>query len=385
MADSEASKVCLVSFGASNRKISWNITLPDATLSDYDNIKIEFKKVFHDLVKAEEEVVFQKWDKDFEEWVDIDPLDSIENKSKLKAVCVRNEQRSSSKSVESEVKLAMKETSQATLPFSKQRTIGQNGKLGPCLPIRSAEEEAKSPSVTEIPVNVERLREDSKLFGKKATSDVCLSEWQIKMNEAAFALCMRTPSLTLKRGELLGKAREKVDSDGFNYKKGRSRSKKFGAASKEDSNVKRPKLDSGERRSLKEETKESIKEQSEKLGMLEREKCKLVNMNQFGAASLILDRISSARKEKGQLAKKLAALEQKESKAIKRKLTLQGERGKKTAKKSDEEQAAEKNDNSIEKYLNPKETQENCKNAIGEETENETTVQEKKEKEGHFL
>jgi len=78
-------------------------------------------------------------------------------------------------------------------------------------------------------------------------------------------------------------------------------------------------------------------------------------------------------------------LEQKESKAIKRKLTLQGERGKKTAKKSDEEQAAEKNDNSIEKYLKPKETQENSKNAIGEETENETTVQEEKEKEGHFL
>lgn len=129
MADSEASKVCLVSFGASNRKISWNISLPDATLSDYDNIKIEFKKVFDDLVTAEEKVVFQKWDKDFEEWVDIDPLDSIENKSKLRAVCVRNEQRSSGKSEESEVKHTIKETGQATLPFSKQRTIGQNGKL----------------------------------------------------------------------------------------------------------------------------------------------------------------------------------------------------------------------------------------------------------------
>ena len=64
--------------------------------------------------------------------------------------------------------------------------------------------------------------------------------------------------------------------------------------------------------------------------MLEREKCKLVNMNQFGAASHILDRISSARKEKGQLVKKLAALEQ-------------------------------KNDNSIVKYLNPKETRKRVK------------------------
>lgn len=64
--------------------------------------------------------------------------------------------------------------------------------------------------------------------------------------------------------------------------------------------------------------------------MLEREKCKLVNMNIFGAASHILDRISSARKEKGQLVKKLAALEQ-------------------------------KNDNSIVKYLNPKETRKRVK------------------------
>ena len=53
-------------------------------------------------------------------------------------------------------------------------------------------------------------------------------------------------------------------------------------------------------------------------------------MNIFGAASHILDRISSARKEKGQLVKKLAALEQ-------------------------------KNDNSIVKHLNPKETRKRVK------------------------
>ena len=69
---------------------------------------------------------------------------------------------------------------------------------------------------------------------------------------------------------------------------------------------------------------------------------------------------------------------------MKRTLALQRERRKKTAKKSDEEHAAEKNDNSIEKYLKPKETQENSENAIEEETEkqNETTVQGEKD---HFL
>ena len=79
-------------------------------------------------------------------------------------------------------------------------------------------------------------------------------------------------------------------------------------------------------------------------------------------------------------------MEQKESKAIKRKLALQGETGKKTAKTADEEHAVKKNDNSIVKYLNHKETQEKSENAIGEETEkqNETTVQEEKEKKDHF-
>lgn len=46
-----------------------------------------------------------------------------------------------------------------------------------------------------------------------------------------------------------------------------------------------------------------------------------------------------------------------------------------------------KNDNSIVKYLNPKETQEKRENTIGEETEkqNETTVQDEKEKKDHFF
>lgn len=95
-----------------------------------------------------------------------------------------------------------------------------------------------------------KLREESKLFGKKATRGDGLSEWQKKMNDAAFALCMGTLSLTLNRGELLEKATEKVDNDGFNYKKGKSRSKTFRAASTGDSKVKRAKLDSDERRIL---------------------------------------------------------------------------------------------------------------------------------------
>ena len=81
--------------------------------------------------------------------------------------------------------------------------------------------------------------------------------------------------------------------------------------------------------------------------MLERGKCKLVNMNQFGAASYIQDRISSARKEKAQLVKKLEALEQKESIGNKKETHITGRNRKEIAKTADEEHAVKKNDNSI--------------------------------------
>ena len=96
------------------------------------------------------------------------------------------------------------------MPFSKQRTIEQNGKLGPCVLIKSAEEEAKSHHVTEIQVNVERFKEETKLFGKNSTNDDGLSEWQKKMNKAAFVLYMGTPSLTLNRGNFWKKPEKKL-------------------------------------------------------------------------------------------------------------------------------------------------------------------------------
>ncbi len=45
----------------------------------------EFKKVFADLVPLKENIVFQKWDQDFEDWVDINLYQSVESMSKLKA------------------------------------------------------------------------------------------------------------------------------------------------------------------------------------------------------------------------------------------------------------------------------------------------------------
>jgi hypothetical protein len=382
MTEDQTSKVCLVSFGTNKRKISWKTNVNELSVPDYDNINREFKKVFADLVPLEENIVFQKWDQDFEDWVDINPHQSVENMSKLKAFCQQQQQGGelgNKKPAEHELERGdvMKKTGHETSHLSAQRTIGKDGKLGPRVSIQSEEEE-RTKNVVKVGVNVDDLKADSKLFGQKSKNDDDLTTWQKKMNESALLLCMENPSLTLKRGELLEKAREKVDNDSFVYKKGKSRSKKYGAASMEENKAKRPKLEANERRTLIEETKFSINEQNEKLAMLEREKCKLVNMKQFGSASVILDRISSARKEKGQLSKKLGALEQKEAKSIKRKLALT-EREKDTGQKGNKKMpGCENKGNLMDKYLKPQTAVDNnVQEEIQVVEENNQSVREK--------
>lgn len=102
----------------------------------------------------------------------------------------------------------MKELGQVTLHSTYQRTIGKDGKLGPCVSLQSEAEERKC-NVAQMPVNVDILRAESKLYGRKSTNDNDLTAWQTK-----------------------------------------SRSKKYGTSSEEVKNVKRPKLEANERRDL---------------------------------------------------------------------------------------------------------------------------------------
>ena len=55
------------------------------------------------------------------------------------------------------------------------------------------------------------------------------------MNDAAFNLCLENPSLINCKGELVKLARAKLDSDGYNYAKNKSRSAVFGTAKEESS------------------------------------------------------------------------------------------------------------------------------------------------------
>ena len=76
------------------------------------------------------------------------------------------------------------------------------------------------------------------------------------MNAAAQEICLKTPSMLTKRGELQLAAQDAVIQSGYQFKKGRSRSKKLAG----DPQLKRLKMDKDLRTQRIQELKEDIKD-----------------------------------------------------------------------------------------------------------------------------
>ena len=72
-----------------------------------------------------------------------------------------------------------------------------------------------------------------------------LSTYQHKINDVAGELCIQNPALLTQRGLLLEEVRKCLDKSGYQYKKGKCRSKHFGSGSSTDelSPPTRPKID----------------------------------------------------------------------------------------------------------------------------------------------
>ena len=75
-------------------------------------------------------------------------------------------------------------------------------------------------------MSAEYIAEQSKIFGHGFTSS-SLNEYQEAMNSAANELCLNNPNLLLNQQMLVEQARMKVNDDGYQYRKGKSHSKKF--------------------------------------------------------------------------------------------------------------------------------------------------------------
>ena len=85
-----------------------------------------------------------------------------------------------------------------------------------------------------------------------------MSDFQLRVNEAAIELALVQPSLIRKRGELLENARKKAADDGYCFKKGKSRSKIIGNSDDAPTTSKRPKLDQTMRQDRIKDLEENI-------------------------------------------------------------------------------------------------------------------------------
>ena len=86
----------------------------------------------------------------------------------------------------------------------------------------------------QIQMDAEELRKYSQIYKKPN-----LTDYQQRVNTAAENICLKNPSMIRKRAELLERARQEVHDSGYTYRKGKSRSKRFGTS---DSTPKRPKF-----------------------------------------------------------------------------------------------------------------------------------------------
>lgn len=104
-----------------------------------------------------------------------------------------------------------------------------------------------------------------------------LNNYQQRINEAAILLCLQTPSLLSKRGELLIQARQKVEDDGYNFVKGKSRSKRSTSTCSDESSsstvslpTKRIKIDEESRKRRINELMEDLRDIDDQMALKEK-------------------------------------------------------------------------------------------------------------------
>ena len=136
------------------------------------------------------------------------------------------------------------------------------------------------------------------------------------MNDAAGDICVQNPIMLSVRGEFLELARKRVNDSGYEYKKGKSRSKRFGSASSvEASTPKRPKLDQEFRTKRIQQIKEEVKTINTQVSFKERRVEAGVQLKNFKLCDQLTDEISELQKQRHALEMELQCLEKKEKKS----------------------------------------------------------------------
>lgn len=149
-----------------------------------------------------------------------------------------------------------------------------------------------------------------------------MSDFQLRVNEAAIALALAQPNLVRKRGELLENARKKVAEDGYCFKKGKSRSNVYGVSDAEPSVSKRPKLDQTMREERIKDLEEDIADVSSHIAFKEKRRAQAETVQNYKACDELTQEILERKGRKRELEKELKLLLLKDKRSKRRKISL---------------------------------------------------------------
>lgn len=172
----------------------------------------------------------------------------------------------------------------------------------------------QSNSTVEVTLQIdpEKLREESAIY-KNLEPGCFLYAYRKSLNEAAYELAVENPRLLSKKGELQALAKKKVDSDGYLYKKKKSRAidlspnELLPVPSKVTPSLRSKRIG---------EVEEDLKEIKMEMTLIERSRVKARNVDNDERARRLTQEMTPLRERKRKLEDELTLLQKKEAKSL---------------------------------------------------------------------
>ena len=140
----------------------------------------------------------------------------------------------------------------------------------------------------------EQIRAESQIYKKETTRP--LSEYQKRVNKAAEEICLENPGLLRKRSVLLEAARNRIIEEGFQFKKGKSRSKKLTSS---EPQPKRVKISQDVRETRMKNIEEDIGDISDRMKFKEKRRSVAEGIRDYKKCDEITEEISQEKRARG--------------------------------------------------------------------------------------
>ena len=136
-----------------------------------------------------------------------------------------------------------------------------------------------------------------------------LSRYQRRMNDAAQQLCLQNPGLIRKRQLLIDTARERIIADGFQFVKGKSRSKKNFKDDEPIPVAKRSKLSQSFRENRIHEIEEDIRDLNDRIKFKDGRISAALNMKEYKKCDEIKEEVTTLKHKRRELEAELKRLQ----------------------------------------------------------------------------